>query len=186
MKRISCNSSTEDINEIDSKPENTIDIELVHEDSLTPNTYKIVCSDMKRDDTYIEILKIDEKPEPRKTRRSAAKLKVEKPYDDPVLIMDDDTLKLRVAEILKIVVDEDVLTKYGYPNETVENVLSNVLNDCDQKPINDDSCPDVGTKIRENVKLLFTTVIDDDSIKNMLNNHTIDEVINHVIELANN
>lgn len=165
--------------------ENTIDIEVINENSLAPNTYKIVCSDPKKEAHEFEIL-VHDKPEPRNTRRGGIKVKEEKSIKtERNSSMDEGTLKLRVAELLKIVVDEDVLTKYGYPKETVENVLSNVLTDCEQTPVDCDTCPDVGTKIRENVKLLFTTVIDYDSIKEMLNNNTVDEVMNHVIDLAN-
>lgn len=38
--------------------------------------------------------------------------------------------------------------------------------------------------MRENAKLLFTAVIDNDSIKQLLNNHSVDEVIVHVLKLA--
>lgn len=164
----------------------------MNEDSQAPDTYKIICSsDVKKEslnssNTVFEIIKVEEKPQTRQTRKSAAKIKKEEmESDDRFTAMDEDTLKLRVAELLKIVVDEDVLTKYGYPKETVENVLSNVLIECEQTPADYNSCPDTGSKIRENVKLLFTTVIDDESIKSMLNNNTVDEVINHVIDLAN-
>lgn len=38
--------------------------------------------------------------------------------------------------------------------------------------------------MRENVKLLFTVVVDNDSIKTLLNNHTIDEVMRQVLKMA--
>lgn len=104
--------------------------------------------------------------------------------DEPITFMDDEKLMSRISELLKIVVDEDVLTRFGYPTTSIENVLSAVLEECGQTPIDYNTCPDPSTKMRENVKLLFTTIVDDESIQNMLNNNTIDEVINHFIDLA--
>lgn len=40
-------------------------------------------------------------------------------------------------------------------------------------------------RIRENAKLLFTSVIDDATITTLLNNRTVDEVILHVLKLSN-
>jgi KRAB domain-containing zinc finger protein len=39
-------------------------------------------------------------------------------------------------------------------------------------------------RMRENAKLLFTVVIDDEAVKSLLNNQTVDEVILHVLRLA--
>lgn len=108
-----------------------------------------------------------------------------KPDSEPVSIfMDDETLKSSVAQLLNIVVDEDTLKKFGWPDASIEHVLSSVIEQCGQVPADYNSCSDYTSKMRENVKLLFTTVIDNDLIKSMLNNNTIDEVINHVLKLA--
>lgn len=96
----------------------------------------------------------------------------------------DDELKENVTRLLKTVVDEDVLLKFGYPKAPIEKVLTSVIKQCGQTPVDNSTCPDASTILRENVKLLFTTVIDDDSIKIMLNNHTIDEVVCHVVKLS--
>lgn len=40
------------------------------------------------------------------------------------------------------------------------------------------------TKLREYVKLLFTVVVDNDSIKELLNNHPVDKVISQVLEMV--
>lgn len=95
-----------------------------------------------------------------------------------------DELKGNVSRLLKTVVEEDVLKKFGYPKTPIERVLNSVIKQCGHTPIDDSTCPDATTKLRENVKLLFMSVIDDESIKEMLNNHTIDEVVCHVIKLS--
>lgn len=104
--------------------------------------------------------------------------------DELPMFMDDETLKLSVAKLLDLVVDEETLQKFGWPEASIESVLSAVIEQCGQTPADYDSCEDYTTKMRENVKLLFTVVIDNESIKSMLNNYTIDEVIKHVLKLA--
>lgn len=100
------------------------------------------------------------------------------------MFMDDETLKSSIAQLLDLVVDEETLQKFGWPEASIETVLSSVIEQCGQVPADYNSCSDYTTKMRENVKLLFTTVIDNESIKSMLNNNTIDEVIKHVLKLA--
>lgn len=39
-------------------------------------------------------------------------------------------------------------------------------------------------RLRENAKLLFTVVIDDAGVKALLNNQSVDEVIQHVLNLV--
>lgn len=98
--------------------------------------------------------------------------------------LSDAELKESIVRLLKIVVDEDILIKFGYPKAPIERVLSSVIKQCGQSPVDNVTCPNLSSKLRENVKLLFTSVIDDESIKEMLNNHTIDEVVCHVIKLS--
>lgn len=93
-------------------------------------------------------------------------------------------LKENIAKLLKTVVEEDVLKKFGYPKTPIEKVLNSVIKQCGHSPVDGSTCVDANTKLRENVKLLFMSVIDDESIKEMLNNHTIDEVVCHVIKLS--
>lgn len=104
--------------------------------------------------------------------------------DSVSIFMDDETLKSSVSQLLGIVVEEETLKKFGWPDGSIEYVLSSVIEHCGQVPADYNSCSDYTSKMRENVKLLFTTVIDNDSIKSMLNNNTIDEVINHILKIA--
>lgn len=161
---------------------NVENIELINDDSQAPDTYKIICGD--NTDAQASVYDIFEMAETYPLKIEELPTIPETVEEKPTLSMDDDKLRVRVAELLKIVVDEDVLSKFGYPAVDVDCVLTLVLQECEQKPVDAASCSDIGTKIRENVKLLFTTVIGDDSIKEMLNNHTVDEVINHVITMA--
>lgn len=141
-------------------------ITIIKEDPEQPNTYKIVCKE-------------DEPAEPIESYEIITSDTIDVPIH-----LNDDQLKEHIAQLLKTVVDDDVLEKFGYPKTPIEDVLSAVIKQCDQVPVDNTTCQDPSTKLRENVKLLFTSVIDDDSIKEMLNNHTIDEVICHIVKLS--
>ncbi|XP_031633060.1 protein suppressor of hairy wing [Contarinia nasturtii] len=166
--------------------EKTIDdetIEIIKEDPTKPNTYKIICADTDdkivdsnyeietAGETVLEIYEFNDDDECNA-----------KPIQSTVNSMQfsEAELKENIARLLKTIVDEDVLTKFGYPKTPIEKVLSAVIKQCGQSPIDSSNCILPGSKLqllRENVKLLFTTVIDDESIKEILNNHSIDEAI---------
>lgn len=86
-----------------------------------------------------------------------------------------------VRKLLDMLVDVETLHKFGWPSETVESVLCKVIENCghDMKEATytDDYC----TRMREYVKLLFTVVIQNDTVKELLNNYPIDEVISFVL-----
>lgn len=169
-------------------------IEIVKDDPDNPNTYKIICAENddavidsnyeianNTNDTWVEIYEFRDD-----------ECTIKKPPPDESTAMDtttaiqlsDTELKENIVRLLKIVVDEDILVKFGYPKAPIERVLSSVIKQCGQSPVDNATCPNLSSKLRENVKLLFTSVIDDESIKEMLNNHTIDEVVCHVIKLS--
>lgn len=164
-------------------------IEIIKEDPDKPNTYKIICAE--NDDPVVDpnyeiqhstdatLLEIYEFRDDECT--------IKKPPEQPLIEavrLSDAELKANIARLLKIVVDEDVLVKFGYPKAPIEKVLNSVIKQCGQSPVDSMTCPNLSSKLRENVKLLFTSVIDDESTKELLNNHTIDEVVCHVIKLS--
>lgn len=156
-------------------------IKIIKEDATDPDTYKIVCG---ADESPEEIL-------PDETSETVS-YEIYNYQDEEIVaakhaptnqVLDERQLKENIVRLLKSVVDDDTLQKFGYPKAPVEHVLCSVIEQCGQRPV-DNTCDDLLTRLRENVKLLFTSVIDDHSIKEMLNNHTIDEVICHVINLS--
>lgn len=167
------------------------EIEIIKEDPDNPDsdTYKIICAE--NDDTAI-----DTNYEIQNTTNETVveiyefrddECTIKTPVDEPAIEsvqFSDAELKDNIIRLLKIVVDEDILIKLGYPKAPIERVLSSVIKQCGQSPVDSATCPNLSSKLRENVKLLFTSVIDDESIKEMLNNHTIDEVVSHVIKLS--
>lgn len=90
-----------------------------------------------------------------------------------------------VGKLLALLVDEQTLVDLGWPAATCEHVLSGVIEQCGQRPADTTTCPDYASVMRENAKMLFTSVISNDSIRSLLNNHTVDEVIVHVLKMAN-
>lgn len=65
-----------------------------------------------------------------------------------------------------------------------EQVLCKVIENCGHDLTKDQhnyKNLDYATRMREYVKLLFTVVIHNDSIKELLNNYPIDEVIEYVL-----
>ncbi|KAJ8973389.1 hypothetical protein NQ317_012105 [Molorchus minor] len=95
------------------------------------------------------------------------------------IIWDELTLTESIKELLTLLVDEECLKDFGYPDAPVNKVLDSVIKRQRLRKISDY----IG-RMRENAKLLFTVVIDDEAVKELLNNQTVDEVILHVLTLA--
>lgn len=100
------------------------------------------------------------------------------------IYLDDEALKDCVAKLLNLLLDQELLVEFGWPEASIEHVLSSVIKQCGHEPADYNSCSDYSTKIRENVKLLITVVIDNDSFKELLNNHSIDEVILQIVKMT--
>ncbi|XP_072388123.1 uncharacterized protein [Diabrotica undecimpunctata] len=99
------------------------------------------------------------------------------------IVWNELTLTESVKELLTLLVDEECLLEFGYPDAPVDRVLDSVIKRCGHTPASEEDFDYIG-RIRENAKLLFTAVIDDDAVKELLNNQTVDEVILHVLRLA--
>ena len=73
---------------------------------------------------------------------------------------------------------------FGWPNVPVQDILEAVIRRCGHQPLTGDSDLPFAERLRENVKLLFTVVIDDANVKSLLTTQTVDEVILHVLKLS--
>ncbi|XP_018334907.1 zinc finger protein 100-like, partial [Agrilus planipennis] len=98
-------------------------------------------------------------------------------------IWNELTLTDSIKELLTLLVDEETLQAFGWPDAPVDKILDSVIKRCGHKPASDEDFDYIG-RLRENAKLLFTVVIDDEAVKSLLNNQTVDEVILHVLQLA--
>ncbi|XP_067617338.1 protein suppressor of hairy wing isoform X2 [Eurosta solidaginis] len=103
----------------------------------------------------------------------------------PIELNEEDMkLKENVRKLLDMLVDNKTLKKFGWPTNTEENVLCRVIENCGHNLSKDAETYrdyDYATRMREYVKLLFTVVIHNDSIKELLNNYPIDEVVEYVL-----
>ncbi|XP_037951573.1 uncharacterized protein LOC119682259 [Teleopsis dalmanni] len=103
---------------------------------------------------------------------------------------DDETkIKSNVRKLLDILVDRITLTKFGWPQETEEYVLCRVIENCGYDLSKDKTsyvdC-DYATRMRGYVKLLFSVVLHNDSILELLNYYPIDDVIKFVLDNDDN
>lgn len=100
-----------------------------------------------------------------------------------IRVLSDEELLDSIKELLGLLVEAPTLEKLGWPDTSVDELLESVIKRCGQEP----TCHEdysFNDRLRENCKLFFTVVIDDATIKSLLNNQTVDEVIQHVLKLA--
>lgn len=101
------------------------------------------------------------------------------------IFLDDQVLTQRISELLQIVIEESLLKELGFGKKPIDDVLCSVLTQCSRKPMRKGETPDDdSTRMRENTKQLFSMVLDEDHIKELLNNYTVDEVVTIVIRMA--
>lgn len=131
-------------------------------------------------------------PKAKKVKKSPAKQEIvaiskEEEDDDECapIFLDDDLLTKRIQELLEIVIEESLLKELGFGKKPIDDVLCSVLEQCSHKPLKKgDGVEDDSTRMRENTKQLFSMVLDEDHIKSLLNNYTVDEVITIVLKMA--
>ncbi|XP_017849830.1 protein suppressor of hairy wing [Drosophila busckii] len=105
-------------------------------------------------------------------------------FSGEVLTEEDIKLKENVAKLIDMLVDPQTLKKYNWPNSSEETVLCKVIENCGHdlaKGAENYAELGYGSRMREYCKLLFTVVIHNDSIKSLLNNFPIDDVIEYVL-----
>lgn len=105
-------------------------------------------------------------------------------FSGEVLTEEDLKLKENIGKLIDMLVDPPILKKYGWPNSSEETVLCKVIENCGHdlgKGAENYAELDYGNRMREYCKLLFTVVIHNDSIKSLLNNFPIDDVIEYVL-----
>ncbi|XP_055377811.1 protein suppressor of hairy wing isoform X2 [Condylostylus longicornis] len=103
---------------------------------------------------------------------------------EPKLSEADEKFKDNITKLLNFLVDEKTLSKFGWPEAPVEIVLQKVILNCGHKINVIDNSIDYITRMREYVKIFFNVVVESDTIKDLLNNLTIDEVIDHFVSKA--
>ncbi|XP_015518876.2 zinc finger protein 2 isoform X1 [Neodiprion lecontei] len=98
--------------------------------------------------------------------------------------LSQDKLLKAIVDLLSLLVEEETLQAFGWPKAPIQDVLEAVIKRCGHQPIPSDSDLLFAQRLRENVKILFTVVIEDETVKSLLTSQTVDEVILHVLKLS--
>ncbi|XP_020297659.1 zinc finger protein 391-like isoform X1 [Pseudomyrmex gracilis] len=96
-----------------------------------------------------------------------------------------DELLKAIMDLLKVLIDEETLQLFGWPDAPIQDVLEAVIRRCGCDPVTLESCVLFTDRLRQNIKILFNVVIEDDSVKSLLTTSTVDDVILHVLEISN-
>ncbi|KAL0100215.1 hypothetical protein PUN28_019561 [Cardiocondyla obscurior] len=99
-----------------------------------------------------------------------------------------DELLKAIIDLLRILIDEETLQLFGWPDAPIQDILEAVIRRCGHEPVTSEANVLFTERLRQNVKLLFTVVmdtVDDDVMKSLLTTKTVDDVILHVLELSN-
>ncbi|CAN7992905.1 unnamed protein product, partial [Ixodes hexagonus] len=109
----------------------------------------------------------------------APSVKTRPPKDRP-----QEDLCTRIEELLCVLVEKPILTKLGWPGKSVNEVLEAVIRHCGSSPSKYPFSSPL-EELRENCKVLFVNVLEDDVAEKLLNNEeTVDAVLGKVLELA--
>ncbi|KPM06371.1 hypothetical protein QR98_0048460 [Sarcoptes scabiei] len=117
------------------------------------------------------------------------RLKIASKTDNIYTLVDgklkDGLLCQAVQELLQNIVDPIQLKSYGWPQQPVDKLLQMLIKNCNYEP----ECSDdlnYYDRIRENVKRLFTMVIDDEALRISLNDQgtTVDALIVDILNAA--
>lgn len=137
-------------------------------------------------------IQAETEPQPKSTRKAKSspltKVPIRDESDDDdagaPIFLNDDELKKRISELLSIVIEESILSELGFGTKSVDEVLCAVIEQCSRQPLTKDSHEDDSTRMRENTKSLFSLVLDEEHIKSLLNNYTVDEVLTIVLKMS--
>ncbi|KAL1461501.1 hypothetical protein WDU94_013390 [Cyamophila willieti] len=99
-------------------------------------------------------------------------------------VLSESELVESMHELLSLLIDEESLKSYGWPEASVDSVIESVISQCGHTPATETEEMSYADSLRENAKLLFSVVTDDAAIKQLLNNQTVDQVILHMLRLA--
>ncbi|KAF3429241.1 hypothetical protein E2986_00731 [Frieseomelitta varia] len=89
-----------------------------------------------------------------------------------------------ITDLLKILIDDDTLQLFGWPDAPIEDIVEAVIRRCGHEPLTSDCKLSSDERLRENIKCLFMVVIEDNRVKSLLTRNTIDDVIVHVLKLS--
>ncbi|KAG7297915.1 hypothetical protein JYU34_018670 [Plutella xylostella] len=98
-------------------------------------------------------------------------------------LMSEAQLSESVRRLLAALIDMHTLEELGWPGESVDVLLEKVITQCDGTPADRGRWSRV-QRLRENCKQLFLRVVEDASVRRMLETHTIDQVVAHILDVS--
>ncbi|XP_076756015.1 uncharacterized protein LOC143426424 isoform X2 [Xylocopa sonorina] len=113
-----------------------------------------------------------------------AAIAVKKTNNGESIRLSTEQLLKCIADLLKVLIDDDTLQFFGWPEVPIQDVLEAVIRRCGQQPLTSESNLSFTERLRENIKRLFMVVIEDNMVKSLLTTNTVDDVIVHVLELS--
>lgn len=137
----------------------------------------------KKHKDKVEQFLADEKAKEDAESHNSAPIEIKTLPPDAPKVLSEEKLVESISQLLNLLVDEDTLKSFGYPETPIDQLLESVIKRCGHTPVDADAY-EYYDKLRENSKILFTVVIDDTAVKQLLNNQTVDEVILYVLKLA--
>lgn len=96
-------------------------------------------------------------------------------------LMSEDALADNLNKLIMQLIDKETLSIFGWPEESVDVVLEKVIEQCGARPADRQKWTRV-QRLRENTKHLFLYVIEDKNIARMLDTHTIDQIVLHILK----
>lgn len=96
-------------------------------------------------------------------------------------LMSEEDLTEILQKLLTRLIDKETLELFGWPDKPVDVVLEKVITQCGAKPADREKWTRV-QRLRENSKHLFLSVIEDKNITRMLETHTIDQIVKHILQ----
>lgn len=146
-------------------------------------TKKII--NMMNGDEHVEIIYYNNATPPEEELYELVTVKDDEEESVAPIFLNDSLLKQRISELLQIVIEQSLLKELGFGKKPIDEVLCSVLEKCSRSPFRkEDGDEDDSTRMRENTKQLFSMVLDEEHIKTLLNNYTVDEVITIVLRMA--
>ncbi|KAJ8723876.1 hypothetical protein PYW07_007856 [Mythimna separata] len=97
------------------------------------------------------------------------------------LLSPEDELTENLKLLLSHLIDAETLDLFGWPDESVDVILEKVIEQCGAKPADREKWTRV-QRLRENSKHLFLYVIEDKNLARMLDTHTIDQIVKHILK----
>ncbi|XP_045776707.1 zinc finger protein 70-like [Maniola jurtina] len=104
----------------------------------------------------------------------------EKEEEEDSPLMSEEELAKSLKKLLSQLIDKEMLECFGWPDESIDVVLERVIENCGARAADRDKWTNV-QRLRENAKHLFLYVIEDKNIARMMDTHTIDQIIKHIL-----